>query len=261
MIHVLAPLLSLVPLVTTPTCPPLDGSGRPAIDTDSLNKLERCLQNLPQTREQHSRGQHYTWRRHQLHSRIVAKFSSGGRCVWERAPLALFSAGPPGSGKTAWLKKHAPRLLERISLHIDADALRAELPDYRGWNAPATQAETGDLVTALLRGIGQPCRVDLLYDGTMTRPARYLQLIPRLRQLGYRIHIVEITVPEAVSQKRALERYKSTGRYVSAKVIREAYERGPATVALLRPLVDGYLQVSGETGRIMVSTGTPLPHD
>jgi predicted ABC-type ATPase len=261
MLALLAPLLALTPLFTTPSCPPLAANGSPAIDPASLTQLERCLESLPQTRQQHRRGQQYSWARHQLHRGIVAEVSAEGRCVHGQAPIALFSAGPPGAGKTTWLRQHAPGLLKRLSLRIDADALRAELPDYRGWNATATQAETGDLVTALLRSIGQPCRVNLLYDGTMTRPGRYLQLIPRLRQLGYRIHIVEITVPETISQRRALDRYQSSGRYVPAAVIQESYRNGPSTVTRLLPLVDGYIQVDGVTGKIRISKGAPLPHD
>ncbi|MEB3265434.1 MAG: zeta toxin family protein [Cyanobacteriota bacterium] len=251
----------MAPLAASPSCPPLAANGRPAIDPASLTHLERCLESLPQTRQQHRRGQQYSWARHQLHRRIVAEVSAEGRCVHGQAPIALFSAGPPGAGKTTWLRQHAPGLLERLSLRIDADALRAKLPEDQGWNAAATQAEAGDLVTALLRSIGQPCRMNLLYDGTMTRPGRYLQLIPRLRQLGYRIHIVEIIVPEAVSQRRVLERYQSSGRYVPAAVIQEAYRNGPATVARLRPLVDGSILVDGATGAIRISSGAPLPHD
>lgn len=261
MIVLLAPLLALTPLAAAPSCPPLAVDGRPAIDPASLMQLEICLKSLPQTRQQHRRGQQYSLGRHQLHRRIVAQASAAGRCVHGQAPIALFSAGPPGAGKTTWLRQHAPGLLERLSLRIEPDVLRTELPEYKGWNAVATQAETGDLVTALLRSIGQPCRVNVLYDATMSRPDRYLQLIPRLRQLGYRIHIVEITVPEALSQQRALDRYQSSGRYLPAAVIHEDYRKVPSTVARLRPLVDGYLQVDGETGRIRISSGAPLPHD
>jgi predicted ABC-type ATPase len=256
----LIPLLAMLPLALGHSCPPVDQAGRRAIDPASLQQLERCLTTLPQTRDQHRRGQQYAWARHQLHAQIVAGVSGGGRCLQPgQVPLALFSAGPPGAGKTTWLRQHAPGLLERFSLLIDADALRTQLPDYQGWNASATQSETSDLINAVLHGIGQPCPVDLLYDGTMSRPGRYLQLIPRLRQLGYQIHIVAITVPEAVSRRRALERYRATGRYVPEAVISEAYRRGPATLALLSPLVDGVLQVDGETGRIRSRSGIPLP--
>lgn len=256
MVDVLA-VLSVMALSGCP--PPPEASGRPAIDPGSQQQLDRCLKALPQTRDQHRLGQQYTWARHQLHRRMLAKASAGARCVQGQQPIALFTAGPPGSGKTTWLRQNAPMLLHTVSLRIDADALRLDLPEYQGWNAYATQAETGDVVNALLRGIGQPCRVSFLYDGTMTKPDRYLPLFPRLHQLGYRIYIVEVSVPIQVSRQRALERYQTTGRYVPVAIIEEAYKRGPKTIQLLRPLVDGYVRVDGETGKILESSGAPLP--
>ena len=116
---------------------------------------------------------------------------SGSRCVEAgRKPLALLTAGPPGAGKSTWFSKNLPNLMQPGWLPIDADALREKLPEYKGWNANQSKAETCDLVDILLTTIGRPCKTNLLYDGTMTNPGRYLKLLPRLKQLGYRTFIV-----------------------------------------------------------------------
>jgi predicted ABC-type ATPase len=221
--------------------------------------LERCLALEPQTRSLHWGGAGYTPGRQALHRAILQRSTAGRRCVSSQAPIALLTGGPPGAGKTTWLQSHAPMALSPATLRIDADEIRAQLPEYRGWNAMSTQQETGDIVDQLLESIGSPCRTDLVYDGTLTHARRYLALIPQLHALGYRVFLIYVTVPEAVSQERALERYRATGRYVPMGVIRESYAQGPMVFRILAPRVDGFVEVDGLSGAVRASGGTPLP--
>jgi predicted ABC-type ATPase len=225
----------------------------------ALDALERCLAGLPQTRALHSRGGAYTPERQELHRRILASTRAGAACVRGRPAVALLTGGPPGAGKSSWLMRNAPFSMRSTTLWIDADRLRSQLPEYRGWNASATQQEAGDLVDTLLKGIGQGCRTDLFYDGTMARPGRYRELIPILRALGYHVVILNVSVPEAVSRNRVLSRYRVTGRYVPRGVIAAWYSTGPATLKSLAPLADGWLQIDGVSGATLGSGGEPLP--
>ena len=144
-------------------------------------------------------------------------------------------------------------------LPIDADALREKLPEYQGWNADQSQAETSDLVGILLATIGRPCKTNLLYDGTMTSPGRYLKLLPRLKQLGCRTFIVQVLVPEALSRQRALEHYQRTGRYGPQQEISNYYTAAPTTFALLKSKVDGTIQVDKLSNRIIGKSRQALP--
>jgi predicted ABC-type ATPase len=241
-------------------CPPLTKNNKPAIDHAAIAALEICLQQLPQTKSLFWRQDNYTLDRQRLHAQIVSTARSGSRCVEAgRRPLALLTAGPPGAGKSTWLSKNLPNLMQPGWLQIDADALREKLPEYQGWNADQSQAETSDLVGILLATIGRPCKTNLLYDGTMTNPGRYMKLLPRLKQLGYRTFIVQVLVPEAVSRQRALERYQRTGRYVPQQEISNYYATAPTTFALLKRKVDGTIQVDGLTNRIIGKSGQALP--
>ncbi|WP_259723708.1 zeta toxin family protein [Synechococcus sp. CS-1332] len=196
-----------------------------------------------------------------MRERIIAAARKDSVCVSHRPPIAILTGGAPGAGKSTWIRTYAPLALAPGTLRVDADALRAELPEYRGWNADLTQAETGVLVDRLLAGIGRPCRFDLLYDGTMSRADRYRRLIPELRALGYGVFLLHVSVPESLSRKRVLERYRAMGRYVSRAAIVRYFATGPATFQRLSGWADGYLQVDGLTGRVLNQGGGPFPSD
>jgi predicted ABC-type ATPase len=248
------------PSALAPSCPPSTPDSKPAIDPAAINALEACLQQLPQTKTLHWRQNRYAADRQRLHAQIVASTRTGARCVKPGVqPLAVLTGGPPGAGKSTWLAHHLPSLMQPGWLRIDADELRAQLPEYRGWNSNQTHSETSDLVNSLLATIGRPCNTNLLYDGTLTSPRRYLELLPRLKKLGYRTFIVQVMVPESVSRQRSLERYQRTGRYVPEEAIQSYYTQAAATFALLKTKVDGTVQVDGLNNRTVSTSGQPLP--
>lgn len=246
-------------LSPTADCPGSETTVPALVTPAALAALERCLTALPQTRHLHSNGGTYTPEREALHSRILADATAGYSCVSGRAPIAVLTGGPPGAGKTTWLRRHAPMLLHPTTLRVDADELRMQLPEYRGWNAATTQDEVGDLVDRLLDAVGKPCLTDLIYDGTLTSSRRYLRLIPRLKRLGYRVYLVTVLVPESVSRAQVLRRYQASGRYVPQAAISSYFRSGPAVFRQIAPQVDGYLQVNGLDGSVLEAGGAPLP--
>ena len=232
------------------SCQILEVSGQPQISPAAIDFLERCLSRFPPISSPESERQ-----------RIIAATQKKAVCVSHRSPIAILTGGPPGAGKSTGLRTHAPVALAPGTLRIDADALRAQLPAYRGWNADLTQAESGVLVDRLLAAIGRPCRFDLLYDGTMSRADRYRRLIPELRAMGYRVFLLHVSVPESLSRSRVLERYQAMGRYVSRAAIGRYFATGPATFAVLSGWADGYLQADGLTGRVLQQGGEPFPSE
>ena len=248
-VAVVAPLQAATPIADRPaSCQILDASGLPQISPAAIDFLERCLSRFPPTSSPES-----------VRERIIAAARKDAVCVSHRPPVAILTGGPPGAGKSTGLRTYAPVALAPGTLRIDADALRAQLPEYRGWNADLTQAESGVLVDRLLAGIGRPCRFDLLYDGTMSRADRYRRLIPELRAMGYGVFLLHVSVPESISRRRVLERYRSMGRYVSRAAITRYFATGSATFQLLSGWADGYLQVDGLTGRVLKQGDWPFP--
>jgi predicted ABC-type ATPase len=176
------------------------------------------------------------------------------------------TGGSPASGKTTFLKTYAPYLLKEDIFHVDADEIRAMLPEYEGWNATATHLETKDIVSRLLTGdeITKPCKHDLIYDGTMNSAKNYLPLIGMLKQLGYKIFIIYMdNVPYPVVKQRMIERYKNHGRFVPIEVIDDFFGKGKDALYELRNKVDGYMIVdaSDKDYKIIEQGGIKLPKE
>lgn len=253
-------------------CPPVTKEGLPDITPKGIASIEACLDKIPQTKDLHTdQNGDYTEDRKKIHEVIKGKLRVNLKCVVPKdKPIAILTVGVPGSGKTTFLKKYAPNLSKEKIYKIDADEIRAMLPEYKGWNSKATHKETQDIYRGLLRDIsdGKPCHFDILWDGTMNRADNYLPLIGDLRDLGYEIFMIYVQVPWDISRKRTLERYVKGsvpngkfGRYVPMEVVDEANQKGTAAFSQLKYKADGFMMVDGQTGQIIERGGTDLLAD
>jgi predicted ABC-type ATPase len=242
-----------------------DKKGERRIDDDAIKTLTEYVVSLPQTKDFHvDNDGNYTKERLELHKQIMRNFKKELVCIDNKEPIAILMGGSPASGKSTFLRKYAPYLLKEEILRVDADEIRAKLPEYKGYNASQTQAETKDIVNTLLsnRTIGIPCKYDIIYDGTMNSTKSYIPLIKLLKSLGYKVFIVYIDkVPEEVVKKRALERYKKSGRFVPMEVIDDFFGKGKTALNELKNDVDGYMVVDGSKGEyeIIERGGIKLP--
>jgi predicted ABC-type ATPase len=243
-----------------------DKDGERRIDEKAIEVLTNYAENLPQTKDLNTSkktGDYYPERK-KLHNKIIESFKEDLICIENDEPIAILMGGSPASGKSTFLRKYAPYLLKEEILKVDADEIRAKLPEYKGWNATSTHLETKDIVNTLLsdRTIGIPCKYDIIYDGTMNSTKSYLPLIELLKKLGYKIFIVYIDkVEEEVIKKRALERYQKSGRFVPMAVIDDFFTRGKSALNELKDKADGYMIVDGSRGDydIIERGGIKLP--
>ena len=243
-----------------------DDKGERRIDERAIEVLTEYAENLPQTKDLNTikySGNYYPIRK-KLHEKIMDSFKADLICIQNDEPIAILMGGSPASGKSTFLKKYAPYLLKEEILKVDADEIRAKLPEYKGWNATQTHQETRDVVNTLLsdRTIGIPCKYDIIYDGTMNSTKSYYPLINLLKKLGYKIFIVYIDkVEEEVVKKRALERYKKSGRFVPMAVIDDFFTRGKSALNELKEKADGYMIVDGSDGnyKVIERGGMKLP--
>jgi predicted ABC-type ATPase len=248
------------------TCEIFNKDGKRAIDAKSIASLTECVMDLPQTKLDHiSKNGEYSESRKKLHSEIIQEFKEGVVCIDKGKPIAVLMGGSPASGKSTFLKKYRPYLLTDNLFKVDADEIRAKLPEYKGWNATQTHEETGDIVKTLIsdKNIGVPCKFDFIYDGTMTSTKKYLSLVELLKEEGYDVFVVFISnIPKKVVKKRALERYQKSGRFVPMMVIDDFYENGEKTFDQVKTQVDGYIVVDGSTFdyNIMEKGGKSLPN-
>ncbi len=245
-----------------------DENGERKNDLESIEVLTDYVNSLPQTKSMYfnESTQKYTPKRQKLHREIIDEFKDDLICVESDEPIAILMGGSPASGKSTFLRKYAPYLLSEELLRIDADEVRSKLPEYEGWNASQTHLETKDIVNTLLsdRTIGLPCEFDLIYDGTMNNTKSYLPLIDLLRTLNYKIFVVYIdNVPKDVIVKRALDRYKKSGRFVPLEVIDDFFDKGKSALNEIKEKVDGYMIVDGGSNdyRIIEEEGIKLPQN
>jgi predicted kinase/TfoX/Sxy family transcriptional regulator of competence genes len=255
------------------SCPPVDDKGVVRIDAEALKMLDECNASLPQTKRMHStempNGERvYTPERQKLHDEILKNVTKDAVCTDRVQPIAVLTGGGPGSGKSTFLRKFAPYLQSDQIIKVDADEIRAKLPEYKGWNSAQTHEETRDMVNELLNTFDQPCKHDILYDGTMSNAKKYLPLIDKLKALGYKVFVAFMDVPKEVSIQRALGRYQDNkggttqyGRYVPMEVIEDFFNTGKAGFENIKNAVDGYILVDSMTGKIIERGGEPIPQD
>ena len=228
---------------------PKDKNGVPKIDDKSLEILTERILKLPQTKSFHTdENGNYTKERKELHKEIINEFKKEAVCITKDRPIAILMGGSPASGKSSFIKKYRPYLMANDIVKVDADEIRAKLPEYRGFNATQTHLETKDIVTTLIsdRNIGVPCEFDLIYDGTMNSVKSYEPLIDLLKKLNYKIFIIYIDrVPYDTVVTRMKERYKKSGRFVPIEVIDDFFSKGRQAVDKLKNEVDGYVIVDG----------------
>ena len=243
-------------------CPPTDDEGLPRIDPEGLDILEDCLSKIPQTKTLHTIDGEYTPERRALHKKIIDKeLDINKECIERTQPIAIFTGGVFGAGKSTFLRKYTPWLSSPKVFMIDADKIRTMLPEYRGWNATVTVDETKDIVMELLDTIGKPCMYDLLYDGTMKNPYKYIPLIEKLREMGYKVFIIYLSIPPHESWVRTMKRYRygDEHRYVPRGAIIKANKVGIKGFRKLKTLVDGWIMASGLTSDIIATGGEEIP--
>jgi len=237
-----------------------DKNGERRVDPEALEYIENTVEMLPQTKFMYTKENgEYTPERKKLHDEIIATFHEGKPCINKRPAVAILTGGAPASGKTTFIKKYVDLDPDKV-YHVDADEVRAMLPEYKGWNATQTHLETADLVNQLIDEIGVPCDHDLIYDGTMNKATKYEKIVNKLHKLGYKVFVVYISIPEQVSKERVIARYKKAGRYVPMKVIEEVYDNGlTAFEKVAHEMADGYIRIDGMNGEIIEQGGMSMP--
>jgi hypothetical protein len=98
----------------------------------------------------------------------------------------------------------------------------------------------------------------------MNSTKSYLPLIEILKKDGYKVFIIYIDkVDKKDIVKRALERYKKSGRFVPLEVIDDFFEKGTTALNLLKKEVDGYIIIDGSNKEyeIIEKGGEELPQD
>lgn len=107
----------------------------------------------------------------------------------------------------------------------------------------------------------ESCKYDLIIDGTMNKAKNYLQMIERLRGLGYQIYVIYVRVSKERSLQRVRDQYVQTGRYVPDFVVNEVFQNGEAPFREVCRDADGYMVVDNDNSdaKIVERHGLEIP--
>lgn len=185
----------------------------------------------------------YKAERRVLHESIVAKFIGGTQPVpADQRPVAILMMGGTASGKSTFVKS-----VDTSSfVHVDADAVKAELPEYqsaaaqRARNAAALAHEESSDLAKEIGAHAVATNRNLLFDSTGANSAKYSRMIENLKASGYHVKIIAAHIPVQEALVRAHKRAERSGRHVPESFIREAYAKIPASFAHNAQKVDEF---------------------
>jgi predicted ABC-type ATPase len=157
----------------------------------------------------------YTAERQAIHEQILSKTFS---------PMAIAAATPPagtapemtmlggrgGSGKS-WLTEHGPVDGSKAVL-LDADAMKAQLPGYAGWNAALYHEESADLI-AMADQRALALRVSVIHDATMKSESGAAKRMADYQSAGYDVNGYYMYASPETATARALSRFSKGGTY------------------------------------------------
>lgn len=137
------------------------------------------------------------------------------------APLLVVVAGPNGAGKSTT----APRLLQEalaVSEFVNADAIALGLSAFRPESAAVA---AGRAMLGRLRALSLTRR-DFAFETTLAGRS-LMPRIDRLRESGYHVHVVFLSLPSPdLALARVAERVAQGGHDVPTEVVRRRFVAG-----------------------------------
>lgn len=149
----------------------------------------------------------------------------------DRSPEILVIAGPNGAGKSTCATRYLPAGMA----FLNADEVAKELP---GYPSPAADMQAGRIILEQMDE--HELRAESFAVETTLATRSLATRIIRLRQSGYRFHLVYIWSPSAdFSVRRVASRVRSGGHHIPEDTIRRRYSAGFKNfVRLYRPIAD-----------------------
>ncbi|MFC5156701.1 zeta toxin family protein [Streptomyces amakusaensis] len=136
------------------------------------------------------------------------------RAVPQPCPVVVFVLGQPGSGKTAVMDlAHAALDRRGGAVRVDRDMYKDHHPGYADFLAEDVRTagvrvrEETYRWRAEVEARARAGRFDVVVEEALADPAGWTASPARWRRAGYRVEVVALAVPEAVSQLGVLDRY------------------------------------------------------
>ena len=207
---------------------------------------QRDINNVTTTELHKNEAGEYDQDRKQLHDKIIKEKTKNVKPVPPpegQKPIAIFTAGGSGSGKSSVMKVTKQQLGDDL-VHVDADDIKNDIPEYINWvkqkddsAAFKSHDESSDLANELIKQSVKESK-PFIFDSTMKNIEKFTKIINMLKEAGYEIHIAMADVPVEVAKERAAQRAKKTGRVVPDSIIEESNAGAIKAFHALKGLVD-----------------------
>lgn len=190
-----------------------------------------------------SKTNDFTAERKKLHEEIIAKVFEGKTPVPDgKQKMAIVMMGGTASGKSTML--HRSGAAGDNFVHVDADDIKGELPEYKRalamkWQAAAGFAhEESSTVAkqASKRAVDEGYNVVL--DGTGANERKFIKQVEMLKEAGYHVHLMMPDQDKDAAVEAAAGRANRTGRYVPDAFIAAAYDRIPGNFFRVAAMCD-----------------------
>lgn len=147
----------------------------------------------------------YTPERRALHEKIMDKMVNPASKVKPGAkPQAVILMGPPGSGKTTAAQKPIMQDLGVEFSVFNADDVKAELPEYDGWNAAVVHEESSDVIEKdLIPRMMDAADHNIMLDVTGGNARKLQQWADHMTSKGFEVHLSSVSLPSQKSASRA----------------------------------------------------------
>lgn len=201
-------------------------------DQDLVHKARSLMKQGISTKDANVYHGSYTPERKKIHEEIIAKFFAGKKP--EPNPEIIFTGGLPASGKSSAIG-------DRFGNHvnIDADEVKKLIPEYKGWNAGLTHAESCDICEDIFRRAIKG-KYNIIQDGTLRGEGLTSELLGASKQSGYKAKLIFVDVSLKTALGRMLARLKSTKRFVDPSFFAIVGSHPIQTMNKFKHAFDGY---------------------
>lgn len=184
-------------------------------------------------------------------------------------PVAYIMGGGGAAGKSTLLRKLQARGLipnENV-VEINPDDVKRSIPEFdqivgKGDSrAAAVVHSESSAIANRIRQAAIDKRANIIIDRTLKDQTKGLREIQQLKDAGYDVHLIGVTVDPNVAVERAKARGKKTGRYVAAEVLRAAHKGFASAFERYARVVDrASLYDTGEGNKLIAKkrVGQPL---
>jgi predicted kinase len=164
------------------------------------------------TNKKEGKDAEYTPDREAIHGRIMNKLLSPDKIRTAKPrdgekPTMIMLGGRGGSGKS-WFKSNVYDPDKFVVL--DADSIKEELPEYKGWNAFQVHEESSDILEQMIDFCKRE-RLNVVIDMTMKTPKSAYERLALFRDKDYRTEAHYMHLPPQEAAKRAIRRYRDGG--------------------------------------------------